>query len=134
MIGFYRIGESVEFETKLFTCDDKDFHQLHDWIVRRVTTKYNPLVILSNGSTNGSSGLSGNGNGSIGSGSNRGCLSVVLKLFVGDAAHLRRENQFLFKTFPQVKKIGFPNVIMPGDVRCVYNIDVWNLANISICA
>ena len=80
----FRVGDNVLFETKMFTCDDKDFHQLHDWIVRKV---------------------------------NRGCFSVVLKLFSGDVQLLKKENQFLFKTFPEVKKIGFPNVIMPGDVR-----------------
>ena len=111
-----RVGETVQFETKLFTCDDKDFHQLHDWIVRKVSNKYNPIGIITNAAV-----ASADKSGAVnlnGAGLNRGCFSVVLKLFAGEAHHFRKENQFLFKTFPEVRKIGFPNVIMPGDVRC----------------
>ena len=112
----FRVGDNVLFEPKMFTCDDKDVHQLHDWIVRKVSNKYNPIGIITNGGTTSGTDKSGSVNLN-GSGPNRGCFSVVLKLFSGDVQLLKKENQFLFKTFPEVKKIGFPNVIMPGDVR-----------------
>ena len=35
----------------------------------------------------------------------------------GEIGKLRREQQPLLKSCPEAQKIGFPNVIMPGEVR-----------------
>ena len=37
--------------------------------------------------------------------------------FLGEIGKLRREQQPLLKSCPEAQKIGFPNVIMPGEVR-----------------
>lgn len=37
-------GEEKEFMFKVFTGEDKDFHQLHDLIIRKQTNKFNPLA------------------------------------------------------------------------------------------
>lgn len=36
-------AEEKEFVFKVFQGEDKDFHQLHDLIIRKQTSKYNPL-------------------------------------------------------------------------------------------
>ena len=57
----------------------------------------------------------------VGSGvSGGGDVSVSLKFMVGEAQSLRRENSSL-KNLIEVRRLGFPNVIMPGDVRCVFS-------------
>ena len=99
---FLRVGTSADFEAKLNVCDDKDFHQLHELIMKKATAKYSPL----------SSSFGSHGDDS------QGEVSVSLKFMVGEAAQLRRD-QSVFKNVIEVRRLGFPNVIMPGDVRYV---------------
>ena len=46
-------------------------------------------------------------------------IEVCLKLLHGELAQVREENPLLFKNVSLTKKFGFPDVIMPGDVRFV---------------
>ena len=53
-----------------------------------------------------------------GSGSSAtGKLCAVLKFLIGEAGQLRKDQNMLFKNVIEVRRLGFPNVIMPGDVR-----------------
>lgn len=36
-------GEEKEFMIKVFQGEDKDFHQLHDFVIRKQTNKYSPV-------------------------------------------------------------------------------------------
>ena len=92
----FSVGTSADFEAKLHTCDDKEFHQLHELIMKKSSTKYSPLS----------------------SDDSQAEINVSLKFMVGEATQLRRE-QSAFKNVIEVRRLGFPNVIMPGDVRCV---------------
>ena len=40
------VGSSADFDLKLHVCDDKDFHQLHELIMKKSNSsaKYNPLI------------------------------------------------------------------------------------------
>jgi len=44
-------------------------------------------------------------------------IVVSLRLLRGELAALRHEHIHLLKNIPLTQKIGFPDVIMPGDVR-----------------
>lgn len=35
--------EEKEYSFKVFQCEDKEFFQLHDYIIRKQTSKYSPL-------------------------------------------------------------------------------------------
>ena len=85
--------------------DDKDFHQLHETIIRKAADQKN--LSLHN-STVGGSGLSSPGR-----------ICVTLKFLVGEGGQLRIDQSALFKNAIEVRRLGFPNVIMPGDVRLV---------------
>lgn len=84
--------------------------------MKKSTNKYNPLNLITNGSpvpSNGGVMAVGGGQGP-----NRGSLTVDLRLFIGDIKQFHRENQISkASSFPEARKLGFPNVIMPGDVR-----------------
>jgi len=85
--------------------------------MKKSTNKYNPLNLITNGNPVQSNGgvlpVAG------GQGPNRGSLTVDLRLFIGDIKQFQRENQITRASFPDARKLGFPNVIMPGDVRCI---------------
>ena len=85
--------------------DDKDFHQLHETIIRKGTDQKN--LSLHNSTTGGSGS------------SSPGRICVTLKFLVGEAGQLREDQSALFKNVIEVRRLGFPNVIMPGDVRLV---------------
>lgn len=36
-------GEEKEYSFKVYQCEDKEFYQLHEYIIRKQTSKYNPL-------------------------------------------------------------------------------------------
>jgi hypothetical protein len=78
-------------------CDDKDFHHLHENIIKKASAKFSQ--VQGNQSGGGS------------------CVGVSIRLLSGETSQLRRDHHLLFKTTPEVRKLGFPNVIMPGDVR-----------------
>lgn len=42
---------------------------------------------------------------------------MSLKMLHGELKHIKEENPLLFKNVSLTNKLGFPDVIMPGDVR-----------------
>lgn len=89
-------SEEKEFSFKLFQCDEKDYYQLHELIIKKASGKFSPI-------TTGSQGQYG--------------LVVSLKLIHGALNQARVEQPLLFQGTTITRKIGFPDVIMPGDVR-----------------
>ena len=104
-----RVGTSMEFDARFHVGDDKDFHQSHETIIK----KGGDQKISSSGvSLHGPSMVSGgSGSGSPGK------ICVALKFLVGEAGQVRKDQSNLFKHIVEVRRLGFPNVIMPGDVR-----------------
>lgn len=37
------VCEEKEYSFKVYQCEDKEFYQLHEYIIRKQTSKYNPL-------------------------------------------------------------------------------------------
>ncbi|XP_055616289.1 dedicator of cytokinesis protein 3 isoform X2 [Toxorhynchites rutilus septentrionalis] len=89
-------SEEKEFSFKIFQCEEKDYHQLHELIIKKASGKFQPI----NASTQGHYGL-----------------VVSLKLIHGGLGQAKIEQPVLFQGTAITKKIGFPDVIMPGDVR-----------------
>uniref|UniRef100_A0A4W4E9R0 Dedicator of cytokinesis 4b n=1 Tax=Electrophorus electricus TaxID=8005 RepID=A0A4W4E9R0_ELEEL len=79
---------------KVYTCNtESDWNQIHDNIIKKVNSRYNL------------------------SGSNTG-LSVALHLLHGDIEQLRREYMAIFTRGVSItRKLGFSDVIMPGEMR-----------------
>ena len=102
----YSAGTTQEFEARFHTCDEKEFYQLHETIIKKAGDQK-----LSVGSMTNNSG--GGGSGS----STTGKLCVILKFLLGEAGQLRKDQNNIFKNLIEVRRLGFPNVIMPGDVR-----------------
>lgn len=44
-------------------------------------------------------------------------IGISLKMLHGELPQVREENPLLFKNISLTKKLGFSDVIMPGDVR-----------------
>ncbi|XP_053698434.1 dedicator of cytokinesis protein 3 isoform X2 [Sabethes cyaneus] len=89
-------SEEKELSFKIFQCEEKDYHQLHELIIKKTSGKYQPI----NASTQGHYGL-----------------VVSLKLIHGGLGQAKIEQPILFQGTAITKKVGFPDVIMPGDVR-----------------
>lgn len=85
--------EEKEFNMKVYQAEEKDFHQLHEFIIRQ-SGKY--------------SALSGHMNYGI---------MISVKMLHGELRVIKEENALLFKNVCLTSKLGFPDVIMPGDVR-----------------
>ncbi|XP_059098752.1 dedicator of cytokinesis protein 3-like [Tigriopus californicus] len=83
-------GSSPEFDAKIFLCEDKDFHHMHELIL-----KNGALKSLCHGSK----------------------VGISLQLLRGDSNQLRKDHKRLLRSSIDANKIGFPNVIFPGDVR-----------------
>ena len=81
------LGTLIEFEAKLQMIEDKEFYHLHEQIIKK-TSKMSPLPGLGQAS----------------------CIRVNLRL-------LTSASEILSKANPEVRRIGFPNVILPGDIR-----------------
>lgn len=79
---------------KVFQGEEKDFHQLHEFIIRQ-SGKFSALP---------------------GHNLNYG-LMMSVKMLHGELRTIREENPLLFKNICLTSKLGFPDVIMPGDVR-----------------
>ncbi|XP_028810006.1 dedicator of cytokinesis protein 4b isoform X3 [Denticeps clupeoides] len=79
---------------KVYACNtESEWYQIHENIIRKANARYNL------------------------SGSNTG-LSVSLQLLHGDVEQLRREFMVLFSRGVSVtKKLGFSDIIMPGEMR-----------------
>ncbi|KAJ7386091.1 Dedicator of cytokinesis protein 3 [Desmophyllum pertusum] len=93
LTGKEELLEEKEFHMPIFTCSDSDFWTVHDSIIKKQTSKY-----------------------SVPS-SNSG-IHVSLRVLHGDLDKIQSENPLLLpKGIPIVRKLGFPDVIMPGDIR-----------------
>ncbi|XP_075236477.1 dedicator of cytokinesis spg [Lycorma delicatula] len=100
-VGILNIGEMIttsceekEFTFRVHQGEDKDFHQLHELIIKKLTNKFSPL-----------------------SGQPNYGIVMSLKLLHGELSQVREENPLLFKNISLTRKLGFSDVIMPGDVR-----------------
>ncbi|XP_077433712.1 dedicator of cytokinesis protein 3-like isoform X3 [Vanacampus margaritifer] len=81
-----------DFALKVYTCNNEsEWYQIHENIMRKSSTKYS---------------AAGNNSG----------LLISLQLLRGDAEELRRENKSL-SSVTVTRKLGFPDVIVPGDLR-----------------
>uniref|UniRef100_A0AAG5CQS3 Dedicator of cytokinesis n=1 Tax=Anopheles atroparvus TaxID=41427 RepID=A0AAG5CQS3_ANOAO len=89
-------SEEKEFSFKIFQCEEKDYHQLHELIIKKASGKFQPI----NASTQSHYGL-----------------VVSMKLLHGEIGQAKQEQPILFQGTAITKKVGFPDVIMPGDVR-----------------
>ncbi|CAN8017065.1 unnamed protein product [Ixodes persulcatus] len=88
------LNREMEHTIKLFVCNESDFHQLHELIIKKMSHKYNMLP----------------GQPNLG-------LVVTLCSLQGELSQLQQENPVLLKSAVITRKRGFPDVIMPGDVR-----------------
>jgi dedicator of cytokinesis protein 3 len=53
-------------------------------------------------------------------------IAVSVKVFHGDAKVVIRENPSLLKDSPVTARLGFPNVVFPGDVRNEVYVKLWS--------
>lgn len=86
--------EERESTLKIFSCEEKDFYQLHDLIIKKATGKFNPINTV---------------------GSNSG-VAVTLRLIQGGLTQAQIDQPMLFQG-TITRKMGFPDVVLPGDVR-----------------
>uniref|UniRef100_A0A3P8W8S1 Dedicator of cytokinesis 3 n=1 Tax=Cynoglossus semilaevis TaxID=244447 RepID=A0A3P8W8S1_CYNSE len=88
------LKEEKDFVLKVYTCNNEnEWYQIHENIIRKSSTKYTAP------STNYG-------------------LIISLQLLRGDMEQLQRENPLIFnRNVAITRKLGFPDVIMPGDVR-----------------
>lgn len=88
------LKEEKDFVLKVYTCNNEnEWYQVHENIIRKSSTKYTAPS------------------------SNYG-LIISLQLLRGDMEQVRREHPMLFNRGVAVtRKLGFPDVIMPGDIR-----------------
>ncbi|XP_034021811.1 dedicator of cytokinesis protein 3-like [Thalassophryne amazonica] len=88
------LKEEKDFVLKVYMCNNEnEWFQIHENIIRKSSTKYTAP------STNYG-------------------LIISLQLLRGDMAQIRRENPLIFSRGVAItRKLGFPDVIMPGDVR-----------------
>ncbi|XP_031632350.1 dedicator of cytokinesis protein 3 isoform X2 [Contarinia nasturtii] len=89
-------SEEKEHNFRLYQCEEKDFYQLHEMLIKKTSGKYSPI--------------NGNGNNSYG-------IGVSVKILHGELLQARQEQPLLFQGAVITRKIGFPDIIMPGDVR-----------------
>ncbi|CAB1435244.1 unnamed protein product [Pleuronectes platessa] len=88
------LKEEKDFVLKVYTCNNEnEWYQIHENIIRKSSTKYTAP------STNYG-------------------LIISLQLLRGDMEQVRRENPLIFSRGAAItRKLGFPDVIMPGDIR-----------------
>ncbi|XP_034947378.1 dedicator of cytokinesis protein 3 [Chelonus insularis] len=85
-------SEELEMTFKVYQGEEKEFHQLHEQIIKN--NKCSPLP----------------GQPNYG-------IVVSLRVLHGELSQVREENPHLFKNVCLTRKLGFSDVIMPGDVR-----------------
>ncbi|XP_036388838.1 dedicator of cytokinesis protein 3-like isoform X2 [Megalops cyprinoides] len=88
------LREEKDFVLKVYICNNEnEWHQIHENIIRKTSSKYTaPSTCYG--------------------------LIISLQLLRGETDQLRRENPALFHRGVAVtRKLGFPDVIMPGDIR-----------------
>lgn len=88
--------EEKEHSFRLFQCEEKDFNQLHEMLIKKTSGKYSPI----------SSGV----NTSYG-------IGISVKMLHGELLQARQEQPLLFQGAVITRKMGFPDIIMPGEVR-----------------
>uniref|UniRef100_A0A668SNS8 Dedicator of cytokinesis 3 n=1 Tax=Oreochromis aureus TaxID=47969 RepID=A0A668SNS8_OREAU len=88
------LKEEKDFVLKVYTCNNEnEWYQIHENIIHKSSTKYTAP------STNYG-------------------LIISLQLLRGDMEQVRRENPLIFSRGVAItRKLGFPDVIMPGDIR-----------------
>uniref|UniRef100_A0A8C7IJR2 Dedicator of cytokinesis 3 n=1 Tax=Oncorhynchus kisutch TaxID=8019 RepID=A0A8C7IJR2_ONCKI len=88
------LQEEKDFVLKVYTCNNEnDWFQIHENIIRKSSTKYSAP------STNYG-------------------LIISLQLLRGELDQIRRENHAVFsRSLAIMRKLGFSDVIMPGDTR-----------------
>nr|XP_043879419.1 dedicator of cytokinesis protein 3-like [Solea senegalensis] len=88
------LKEEKDFVLKVYTCNNEnEWYQIHENIIRKSSTKYTAPT------------------------TNYG-LIISLQLLRGDMEQVRRENPLIFTRGVAItRKLGFPDVIMPGDIR-----------------
>uniref|UniRef100_A0A8C5A8L7 Dedicator of cytokinesis 3 n=1 Tax=Gadus morhua TaxID=8049 RepID=A0A8C5A8L7_GADMO len=88
------LKEEKDFVLKIYTCNNEnEWFQIHENIIRKSNTKYSAP------STNYG-------------------LIISLQLLRGELEQIRRENQAVFsRALALTRKLGFPDVILPGDIR-----------------
>uniref|UniRef100_A0A8C7S5S2 Dedicator of cytokinesis 3 n=1 Tax=Oncorhynchus mykiss TaxID=8022 RepID=A0A8C7S5S2_ONCMY len=88
------LQEEKDFVLKVYTCNNEnDWFQIHENIIRKSSTKYSAP------STNYG-------------------LIISLQLLRGEMDQIRRENHAVFsRSLAIMRKLGFSDVIMPGDTR-----------------
>lgn len=94
LLGTHEDTEEKEFPIRIYSCNESDFPQLHDNIIRKQSNKFS----ISNAQTN--------------------CGIVVgVRMLHGDLEQVRKEEPVLMRGIAITRKLGFSDVIMPGDVR-----------------
>lgn len=88
-------SEYEEHNLQLHQCDEKDFHQLHEMLIKGAG-KY--------------SAINANGTATYG-------IGLSAEMMHGDLMQLRAEQPVLLQSAAVTRKLGFPDIIMPGDVR-----------------
>ncbi|XP_061642302.1 dedicator of cytokinesis protein 3-like isoform X2 [Phyllopteryx taeniolatus] len=88
------LKEEKDFVLKVYMCNNEsEWYQIHENIIRKSSTKYSAP------------------------GNNYG-LIISLQLLRGDLEELRRENKWMLSgAVAMTRKLGFPDVIVPGDMR-----------------
>ncbi|PNJ32384.1 DOCK3 isoform 2 [Pongo abelii] len=88
------VKEEKDFVLKVYTCNNEsEWSQIHENIIRKSSAKYS-APSASHG------------------------LIISLQLLRGDMEQIRRENPMIFnRGLAITRKLGFPDVIMPGDIR-----------------
>ncbi|XP_048650590.1 dedicator of cytokinesis protein 3 isoform X9 [Marmota marmota marmota] len=88
------LKEEKDFVLKVYTCNNEsEWAQIHENIIRKSSAKYS-APSASHG------------------------LIISLQLLRGDMEQIRRENPMVFnRGLAITRKLGFPDVIMPGDIR-----------------
>ncbi|XP_070093643.1 dedicator of cytokinesis protein 3 isoform X34 [Equus caballus] len=88
------LKEEKDFVLKVYTCNNEsEWSQIHENIIRKSSAKYS-APSASHG------------------------LIISLQLLRGDMEQIRRENPMTFnRGLAITRKLGFPDVIMPGDIR-----------------
>ncbi|XP_078065472.1 dedicator of cytokinesis protein 3 isoform X3 [Mustelus asterias] len=88
------LREEKDFVLKVYTCNNEnEWYQIHENIIRKSSNKYTAAS------------------------TNYGMI-ISVQLLRGDMDHVRRENPMIFNRGVAItRKLGFPDVIMPGDIR-----------------
>lgn len=89
------LTEEKENILKIYQCEEKDFHQLHEFLIKKTSGKY--PTMQTNGASYG--------------------IGISARMLHGELLQARQKQPLLFQGASVTKKLGFPDIIMPGDVR-----------------